>query len=288
MARSSAMLDVSIATHAAMADGSTDDRFLAAAIAAAGARVRLAVWNDPGVHWADSTRVVIRSTWDYHLDPGAWFGWLDAVAPLTRLVNDAATLRWNSDKRYLAELDASGVPIVPTEHAEAGTPVDLAGRCAARGWDDVVVKPAIGASAKGAQRFQGAAIPERGQAHLDDLLRRGAALIQPFQPAVQAERERSLVYIGGGFSHAFSKPAFLTGTGNGLGEVLHDPTTAERSLAEAALAAAPRPVTYARVDMVPTPDGPRLMELELIEPDLGLRLHPPAVDVLARAILAVS
>jgi hypothetical protein len=281
------MFDVSIATHMAMADGSTDDRLLAEALSQAGARVRLTVWNDPGVDWGASARVVIRSTWDYHLDPAGWFRWLDAVGPVTRLVNDAATLRWNSDKRYLAELDAAGVSIVPTEHAAAGIPVDLAGRCAALGWDDVVVKPAIGASAKGAERFQGAAIRERGQAHLDALLVRGAALIQPFQPAVQAERERSLVYIGGAFSHAFSKPAFLSGTGDGLGEAVHDAAFAERALAEAALSAAPHPVTYARVDMVPTPDGPRLMELELIEPDLGLRLCPAASTALARAILAV-
>jgi hypothetical protein len=37
---------------------------------------------------------------------------------------------------------------------------------------------------------------------------------------------------------------------------------------------------------VPTPDGPVLMELELIEPDLGLRLEPGAAAALARAIVA--
>ncbi|MEO5821630.1 MAG: hypothetical protein ABIT71_14105, partial [Vicinamibacteraceae bacterium] len=73
-----------------------------------------------------------------------------------------------------------------------------------------------------------------------------------------------------------------------LGETLHEPTEAERHLAGQALQAAPGAVTYARVDVVPTSDGPRLMELELIEPDLGLRLHPPSIEVLAKAILAVS
>ena len=62
-------------------------------------------------------------------------------------------------------------------------------------------------------------------------------------------------------------------------------SAAERSLADQALRAAPGPTTYARVDVVPTPDGPRLMELELIEPDLGLRLHPPSIAALVRAIL---
>jgi glutathione synthase/RimK-type ligase-like ATP-grasp enzyme len=282
------MDDVTIATHAAMPDGSTDDRLLADAIGAAGARARLAVWNDPGIDWAASPRVVVRSTWDYHLEPAGWFRWLDALAPVTRLVNDVDTLRWNSDKRYLVELSAAGVAIVPTEHVAAGTGADLIARCAARAWDDVVVKPTIGASAKGARRFTGPAIGASGQAHLDALLARGGALIQPFQPAVQAERERSLVYLGGAFSHAFSKPAFLTGTGDGLDERIHAATAEERALAGAVLRSVPRPVTYARVDMVPTPDGPRLMELELIEPDLGLRLHAPAAAALAGAILTLS
>jgi len=282
------VFDVTIATHGEMPDGSTDDRLLVEALVAAGARARTAVWNDPAIDWAAASRTVIRSTWDYHLQPAPWFDWLTSTSRVTRLINDQETVRWNSDKRYLLDLHAAGVSIVPTEHVSRGAPVHLAACCAARGWDDVVVKPTIGASAKGAARSAGAAIRETGQAHLDALLRHGDALIQPFQPAVVAERERSLVYLGGAFSHAFTKPPFLTGTGDGLGEAIHEATPAERELADAALQAVPRPVIYARIDVVPTPNGPRLMELELIEPDLGLRLFPPAIDALARAILAID
>jgi glutathione synthase/RimK-type ligase-like ATP-grasp enzyme len=268
-----------------MAGGSTDDRLLAEALALAGARAGLSVWNDPGVDWTRSRRVVIRSTWDYHLHSGAWFAWLAQASAVTRLVNDAALLRWNSDKRYLLDLAAAGVAVVPTKLVPRDRAVDLAGLCAGAGWRDVVVKPAIGASAKGAERFADAAIAGRGQRHLDALLAHGDALIQPFQSAVDDARERSLVFIGGVFSHAFTKPPFLRGTGDGLGEMLHEPSAAERSLAHQALSATPGTTTYARVDVVPTSDGPRLMELELIEPDLGLRLHPPSIGVLVHAIL---
>jgi glutathione synthase/RimK-type ligase-like ATP-grasp enzyme len=246
------------------------------------------VWNDPDVDWARSRRVIIRSTWDYHLAPAAWFGWLDTVSAASRLINDVGVVRWNSDKRYLLDLAAAGVGIVPTEVVTRERPIDVARLCAARAWRDIVVKPAIGASAKGAERFTGATIAGQAQAHLEALLTRGHALIQPFQDAVDEARERSLVFIAGAFSHAFTKPPFLRGTGDGLGERPHDPSAAERLLAEHALQATAGAVTYARVDVVPTPDGPRLMELELIEPDLGLRLHPPSVDTLALAALAVS
>jgi hypothetical protein len=195
-------------------------------------------------------------------------------------------VRWNSDKRYLLDLEAAGVAIVPTLHLSRGTESEIGEACAGRGWVDVVIKPAVGASAKGAERFTDEAIATAGRAHLDTLLATGDALVQPYQAAVEGARERSLVYLDGVFSHAFTKPPFLRGTGDGLGEQIHEPEAGERELADRALASAPAPVTYARVDLVPAPDGPRLMELELIEPDLGLRLHAPAASALARAILA--
>jgi glutathione synthase/RimK-type ligase-like ATP-grasp enzyme len=280
--------DVAIVTHAGIPGGTMDDRALAAAVAELGARTRLAVWDDPAVDWHETRLAVIRSTWDYHLAPAAWFAWLDAVAEQTRLVNDPDLVRWNSDKRYLLDLESRGVAIVPTALVSRGARCDLAALAAERGWKSIVVKPAIGASAKGAGRF-GSAAPDRAaaQVHLELLLQAGDALIQPFQAAVETERERSLVFLGGVYSHAFSKPAFLTGTGDGAGEALHQATTAERALADALLAAVAAPVTYARVDLVPTPDGPHLMELELIEPDLGLRLHAPAAGQLAAAIVTL-
>ena len=282
------MIDVTIATHGEMPEGSTDDQLLAGALASAGARVALSVWNDPAVDWSQSHRIAIRSTWDYHLDAVAWFRWLSAASSVSRLINDAGVIRWNTDKRYLLDLQRAGVAIVPTEVVTRDRPVDLAALCAARGWRDIVVKPAIGASASGAERFTDASIAgAAAQAHLDALLLHGHALVQPFQDAVNDARERSLVYIGGAFSHAFTKPPFLRGVGDGLGEARHEPSGAERLLAEHALEAAPGAVTYARVDVVPTRDGPRLMELELIEPDLGLRLAAGSVQALANAILAV-
>jgi len=282
-------IDVTIATHGEMAEGSTDDRLLADALASAGRARRLSVWNDPGVDWSQSGRIVIRSTWDYHLDAVAWFRWLAVISRVSRVINDSGVVRWNSDKRYLFDLERAGVAIVLTELVTSERPVDLAGLCAARGWGDIVVKPAIGASATGAERFtDGAITAGRAQAHLDALQVHGHALVQPFQDAVNVARERSLVYIGGAFSHAFTKPPFLRGVGDGTGEQPHEPGAAERLLADNALAAAPGAVTYARVDVVPTPDGPRLMELELIEPDLGLRLSPDSVETLARAILAID
>jgi hypothetical protein len=42
---------------------------------------------------------------------------------------------------------------------------------------------------------------------------------------------------------------------------------------------------YARVDLIDGPSGePLVLEVELIDPNLSLTLHPPAADALATAI----
>ena len=55
--------------------------------------------------------------------------------------------------------------------------------------------------------------------------------------------------------------------------------TAEQVLGEVRF-----PWLYARVDLVQSETGVRLMELEMLEPDLFLRHHPEAAGRFARAI----
>ena len=64
----------------------------------------------------------------------------------------------------------------------------------------------------------------------------------------------------------------------------HDPTAAEFAVAEAMLAAAPAPTSYARIDLVELENGPAIMEAELIEPELFLPTHPKAAANFAAAL----
>lgn len=65
--------------------------------------------------------------------------------------------------------------------------------------------------------------------------------------------------------------------------VPHEPRPDERIVAEAALAAAPAPVVYGRVDLADTERGSTIMELELIEPELFLLSDPAAAGRFAAA-----
>ncbi|MDB5668143.1 MAG: hypothetical protein JWL74_1093 [Alphaproteobacteria bacterium] len=207
--------------------------------------------------------------WGYHLQPARWETLLAAWPDDVLLLNPAALLRWNSDKRYLNDLASAGVPIVPTRFAAVADESELAAARAAFGVDELVVKPRISASARSTSRVA----PADPAPNLAD------AMIQPFMPSVQDRGELSVFFFGGERAHSVRKVAapgdFRVQREYGGAFTLAEPSEAELDVARAALAATPQPPFYARVDMVPDANGePRVMELELIEPDLYLDLAP--------------
>ncbi len=263
---------------------------LAAALGRLGVASEVVVWDDPAASWARFARIVVRSTWDYPGRLPAFLEWIAAAAAVGPLYNPEPLLRWSMDKRYLADLAARGVAIVPTRFCPVGdTP----------GYPDrpFVIKPTVGAGSVGVARF---APGEQVQAneHLARLHGSGhVAMIQPYLEAVDHRGETALVYFAGRFSHAIRKSAILV-EGLKMVEGLYaaetiaatTPTVAERALAEAALAAVPGdPPLYARVDMIPNDDGaPCLLELELCEPSLFLGYSEGAADRFAAAIVALG
>lgn len=282
---------VALATCAEYADLHDDDRALIDPLARRGITAVPAVWNDASVDWAQFDLTVIRSPWDYTDQRDAFLAWATA---LPAVANPADVLSWNTDKRYLRELAAAGVPVVDTAWFGPGDDVDLD----VVGSGAVVVKPSVGAGSVDAGRYDLTDHHQRdlASAHIARLQARGAtAMIQPYLHAVDHEGETALLYFGGEFSHAIGKAALLSGPDEGVDGLFKEetitprtPTDAEVSVAEAVLKVVPGGpdrLTYARVDVLPGPDGaPVLLELELCEPSLFLAYAGGAAERLARAI----
>ena len=287
---------VALATYQKHPALTPDDRLLAAALAERGIETDAIPWSDPAVDWARYAAVVVRSCWDYHLRPDDFRAWVDALdAAGVRLVNPAPLLRWNADKRYLADLAARGVPIVPTHLAERGSRETLAAIAGRAGWDGLVVKPAVSASAHDTWRVAG--VPSADdERRFRALVARGRAIVQPFLPEVVALGEWSLLYFGGRFSHAVLKRAragdFRVQAEFGGSAEPADPG-AEVAAEGAAVLDAVRALVhgavpvYARVDGCVAGGRFVLMELELIEPTLFLGAHPEAPGRCAGAIASV-
>ena len=234
----------------------------------------IVTWDDRTVDWAAFDAVVIRSTWDYHAHLELFLQWARSVAAVTALWNPPQLIEWNVDKRYLVELAASGVPIVPTQFVTVDGELPS---CAG----DIVVKPSVGAGSVGVRRFLDD--PVGAHEHIDALRARGAVpMVQQYMTAVDEHGETGMVFVGGTFSHAFRKEPILASTVEWDSAMFAReqvaaaiPSPAERSLGELIIAALPA-TAYARVDLLPTDDGPVLLELEVIEPSLFLHLDPAA------------
>ncbi len=253
----------------------------AAVLLRAGFSVEARDWTDPG-DLADFDLVMPLVAWGYHQDPPRWHALLDRLErDAVPTLNPVPLLRWNSDKRYLAELGDRGVATIPTRLVESLSEAALAEAHGVFG-DQLVIKPPVSASAYGTHLLgPNDPVPPNAVGQ--------AMLVQPFLRAVAAEGEYSIMLFDGRFSHAIVKrpkagdyrvQPHLGGT-----ELPCEAPVGAIELALAALAAAPAKATYARVDMVRDNEGElAIIELELIEPALWLQHAPDGGESFASAV----
>lgn len=288
---------LAVVTGESAPDLTEDGRALRSALEERGFAVRPAVWTDSGVDWGEFDAALFRSCFDYYTDPPRFRAVLSALESAgVAALNPLPVVRWNLHKFYLRDLEEAGVPVLPTTYVEADADRSLARILDEEGWDEAVVKPAIGTSSEGVWRTDAedaADDRERFEAALGD----GDLLVQEFAPEI-SDGERSLTFFAGEFAYAKAvHPAegeFRTHPNYGGTAELHDPPGTVVEGAREALATGaevvgvdPSDLPYARVDGVVRDGEFRLMELELIEPYLGLQSAGAVegfADVVASAV----
>jgi len=278
-----------------------DDQLSAEVLNARGIETTFLAWDDPEADWGSFDLVVVRSPWDYGERLEEFLAWADAVGPNLR--NRAEILRWNTDKRYLAELDGAGLPVPPTLLIAPHGPVPEFG-------GKVVIKPVTGAGARDTGTFS----DESREEALKLLARLGdqddVAMVQPYIDAIDEAGETAVLFFGGRYAYSLRKRAFLpevgvaeTKPGTKIAAAMYQEdlvTLGEASEAEIDLGLKTiawlsnrfggLPL-YARIDMVSVPGkGPVLMEVELTEPSLYMErtasLDVPGAELFADAVEA--
>ncbi len=273
-------------------------------LASRGCDPQIKIWNDPDVDWADAGMVVVRSVSDYAQDRPAFLEW---TKQLRRVHNSADVLNWNTDKHYLKELSALGLPTIPTNWLEAEqklTKHQIHTRFPAFG--EFVVKPAVSSGVRDIGRYTTVDIRQRQAAmrQVQGLLGEGrSVMLQRYVEEIDLHGEISLVFFNGLVSHAVEKrsalhPASVTNPemheavvtadvadsvawqwGEEIRRVLHDYVRIRRGHDEQFL--------FNRVDLVPDGRGSFLvMEVSLVDADLYLGATPHALGNFADAISA--
>jgi O-ureido-D-serine cyclo-ligase len=245
-------------------------------------------WDDATADWGSFEATLVRSTWNYVQHFRAFRGWLDHVAATTLLLNPLEAMLWNLHKRYLAELAADGIAVVPTVVVPHGTEpawAELFDR-----FGDLVVKPAVSAGSFATVRVargDAAAAHAHRAAHPERDF-----LVQPLLQSVLEHGETNMVHLGGRFSHAIHKGARWAGQdeqSRGLTDPAGDELALARHVLGAVAARGHGQLAYARVDVARGADGrPLLMELEIVEPSLYLDRAPGQCPMLVDAVLSLA
>jgi hypothetical protein len=258
--------DLLLVTCSEWPDGEPGAAVLDAALTERGVTSRWVCWDDPDVDWSGPL-VATRSTWDYDARRGEFMAW---AASVPRLLNGVEVFAWNTDKAYLVELAAAGLPVVPTFVLDG----------------PAVVKPRVGAGG-------------RGVVVLDqDALGGGHVVVQPLVESVRTEGEASVFVLGGEpvsmvrklpsgdeirvHEHYGGTTVAVVPTEEATRLARHTVGTAERIIG--------RRLDYGRVDLMRLADGTlAVSELEVTEPGLYLEEVPangPAFAALVAGLLA--
>jgi len=257
-------------------------------LAKAGVETQIIDWSS-GFDFSQFDLLVLRSCWDYHLRGDEFTEWLRSAAREVPVLNAVPAVLWNQNKFYLRELERQGIEIAPTIFNAGSAAIGAEERSKMKNWPKVVVKPAVSASAHRTWLMDSAALPT--DAELEQHTGGGPFLIQQFIPEIQTHGEISFIYIDGAFSHAVLKrPAagdfrVQQEHGGSSEPFLPPPALLDQANWIASNVPQVRDSLYCRIDAVARDGKLVLMELELIEPELFLRLADGAAERFAGAIL---
>lgn len=255
--------------------------------------VELKVWDDESVDWTVYDIIIIKSTWDYFIGKiDAFYDWLNHIKSKNiPCLNHPDLIRWNADKHYLLDIEAAGLPIVPSIIIEKNDTLNVDFAFDKFNCEEIIIKPTISGGAMNTIRVNRKSIAE----HLDEVnewLKEQAYLIQPLKQEIITEGEWSFLYFNGKFSHHLLKVAK-----EGEFRIQHffggkivSPELNESMIKESQkyIDAFAKDSLYARVDGVWSNGKLELMELELIEPYLFFFTDPNSLNNYYEAFIELS
>jgi len=245
-------------------------------------------WRTEAPDWGGYDAVYIGVPWDYPEDPKHFLSILQSIDESSAiLVNDLELVRWGLPKTYLRDLEERGAAIVPSIWHDDMDRELLEQAFDAHQADRIIVKPVVSTNATDTYLLTRERTTELA-AELASVFCGRPFVVQPFIENIRSEGEFSLFYFNCEFSHAILKVPksedfrVQEEYGAELLSIVPEPALQETGNRVMQLID-PMPV-YARADFVRGPDGRFLiMELEMIEPSLYLRMDPDAPQRFADA-----
>lgn len=284
---------IAIATCRKKPEGTTDDEHLIQALKARGHEPANLRWDTPTADWSQFDITLLRSPWDYYERLPEFLAWAEKADQQTRLLNPLATVKTNAEKDYLLDLEKQGFPVPRSLVFTAAQKREALERARAElRKGPLVLKPTVSG---GSYLTYFVKTESELEPAIENILRHGKLLLQPYLPTIETQGEVSLIYFRVGkawrFSHAVLKNArsgdFRVQTDFGGSTVPWEPNLPCLALSERLLETLSPHDLYARIDLVDWQTEPKVGELELIEPALFFAQAPHSAPLLVEALEAL-
>lgn len=261
-------MKITLLTTESLENYITEEDLLAAELQKQGHQVSFLPWEQ--ISKATSDLYLIRTTWNYTKHLELFLEKLKIVK--SRLLNPYDLVYWNTNKKYLLELQEKGHPVMPLYLVEDSQ--SLKNKVKDLGYEEYIIKPLVSASAYGLKRFSSNDIPSINQ----------QMILQKFYPSI-TQGEVSLFFFNGKFGYAVKKIPKLgdirVQEEYGSSIIEYHPNNEELNIARNALSDIPGNWLYARVDYVPKVG---IIELECIEPSMYYSKVKKSVAIFSNAI----
>ncbi|MCB0361937.1 MAG: hypothetical protein KDD35_04420 [Bdellovibrionales bacterium] len=245
-----------------------DNDLLARELSQRGYSVKEKAWE--GLDDEGEDLFLIRTTWNYTERCDEFLRCLEKIEG--RLWNPFSLVEWNCNKKYLIELLQKGLRVLPLRVIDDSEALEEA--MDDLGGNEFIVKPLVGAGAKGLKYFDRSSLPRFDE----------EVIVQRFYSSI-SQGEVSLIYYAHQFAYAVRKTPRLgeirVQTEYGGNITPYIPSPEEICWAEEILKCLPTDWLYARVDILP---GQGLIELECIEPDLYFSSNARGVNFMVDAV----
>ena len=248
-----------------------DDQYLVDALESKGAKVVISDWEKEDL--SGPCNVLIRTPWNYAEKITKFLTLITTVEKNGgKVLHDSKIIHWNSHKSYLTKCSEA----VPTrvEKINQDTELDY----------PVVIKPVYGAGGVNTYRVHNYNEYLKLSPHFGEEF-----LIQPYMEKIVSEGEYSFIFFQHHFSHAVLKKVHanefrVQDTFGGTIE-RYVPKDSEIREVQKILNSFPHRYEYARVDFIKVGDQIKLMELEVIEPELFFRTYTESAEVFSKNII---
>ena len=134
----------------AYAEGNEDLRNLSRTFSG-GAPCEIVPWQNLDVGSLDEGSLILPlAAWDYSLDAAKFLSFLSKLEKSgAKIINGAEIVRWNLSKKYLLELEALGLPAIPSTLLNGDENIEELRRICPGG----VIKPLVGQSGNGVAKI---------------------------------------------------------------------------------------------------------------------------------------